>query len=312
MSGVAPPAPGCLVDIGGTPMHAVVDGIGGPAVILESGLGGSVLEWGTVAAALSRHTTVVRRDRPGLGWSEHVDRDRTATAAADDLWRLLQALEVPPPYLLVGHSLGGFHIRALAAAHPDEVAGVVFVDASHEDFFEKETAQNRLNGVMRGIMRAGIALGPVGGASLVRGLYLQAAKRDLTKPVRADAEQALQALEAVHRASRGWMHAILAESKALDASCAQMHELRRAGTFPTVPVRVITQGRPAPKPKLEPLGERWRGVYQADFVTLGVDGQQVFAERSGHLIPLDQPEIIIEAVEGLLGVAPSAVEPLDG
>ena len=104
----------------------------GPTVILEGGAGASTPAWGWVQPAVAQHATVVAYDRAGLGWSDPSPEAPSAAAVLTDLRDALDARRLPGPYVLVGHSLGGHYVRAFAEAHPDDVAGIVLVDPSHE------------------------------------------------------------------------------------------------------------------------------------------------------------------------------------
>jgi pimeloyl-ACP methyl ester carboxylesterase len=128
------PPPGRLVEVGGRRVHLWPAGDGGPTVVVVPALGTSGLEWTRIRRALAPDATVVLYDRAGLGWSDPGPRPRTAGRIADELHDLLQAAGVPPPYLLVGHSLGGLVVRLHAARHPDQVAAAVLVDPTPEDY----------------------------------------------------------------------------------------------------------------------------------------------------------------------------------
>lgn len=108
-------------------------GHGLPVVVLEAGLGDSSKSWGRVQPALAEQTTTCSYDRAGLGFSDPARRPGSSRNAVDDLHRLLQMAELPAPYVLVGHSYGGMHIRLFAGTYPGDVAGLVFVDPSHAD-----------------------------------------------------------------------------------------------------------------------------------------------------------------------------------
>src|SRR5205085_10280616 len=96
--------------------------------------GGTVsLAWAPIVDAISEFTSGVAYDRPGYGWSGPATQPRTLENVSCDLEGLLAAGGVQPPYILVGHSLGGPYIREFARRNPDTVAGMVFVDSSHED-----------------------------------------------------------------------------------------------------------------------------------------------------------------------------------
>jgi len=125
-----------LIDAGGHRLRARVWGEGLPAVVLDSGMGESLETWKDLPSEIASVTTVIAYDRAGLGESELGPEPRDAMAIARDLRALLQGLEVPPPYVLVGHSLGGLHIRAFAALYPEDVAAFVFIDPTTEGMHE--------------------------------------------------------------------------------------------------------------------------------------------------------------------------------
>src|SRR4051794_11883465 len=126
------PAPGQLVDIGGYRLHIQCVGAGSPTVVLDAGLGGSSLDWSLVQPELGRSTRVCAYDRAGMGWSDPSPQPRTPRQIADELHTLLTNAGVAEPYVLVGHSLAGKNVRLFALQHPDQVAGMVLVDARSE------------------------------------------------------------------------------------------------------------------------------------------------------------------------------------
>lgn len=127
------PPPGRLVDIDGCRLHLQTAGHGPPSVVLESGLGGMSAAWGWIQPETAKFSSVVSYDRAGLGWSGPDLAPKTATLAARRLRALLLKSGVLPPYVLVGHSMGGLFVRVFAALFPDEVAGMVLLDAVHPD-----------------------------------------------------------------------------------------------------------------------------------------------------------------------------------
>jgi pimeloyl-ACP methyl ester carboxylesterase len=127
------PPPGSLVDVNGYRLHLQSAGCGTPTVVLEAGLGGMSSVWAWIQPETAKFSHVVSYDRAGLGWSEADTTPKTAIQAALRLRTLLQSANTSPPYILVGHSMGGLYIRVFADLFPKEVAGLVLVDASHPD-----------------------------------------------------------------------------------------------------------------------------------------------------------------------------------
>ena len=129
----ATPPPGHLVDIGGYRLHLWCTGDGAPAVILDTGLGGSSADWGFVQPDVARFTRVCSYDRAGMGYSDPGPSPRTARRIASELAELLVRSGIGGPVVLVGASIAGFDVRVFASDHPERAAGLVLVDASHED-----------------------------------------------------------------------------------------------------------------------------------------------------------------------------------
>lgn len=132
------PAPGWLVDVGGYRMHISCAGEEQlteehPTVVLDAGLLDFSTQWARVMPAAARFTRVCAYDRAGLGWSEPSPYPRTSAAMVEELRALLSGADLDPPYILVGHSFGGMNARLYAHRYPEEVAGVVLVDATHEE-----------------------------------------------------------------------------------------------------------------------------------------------------------------------------------
>ena len=130
-----------LIDIGGRKLELLTRGQGSPTVIIEAGMGVPGVEdaaWRAVIDEISKSNRVCIYDRAGLGKSDPPPKlPRTSLDVANDLNALLTKAGVPGPYLLVGHSYGGIHIRMFASQYPDKVLGMVLVDTAHPDQDEK-------------------------------------------------------------------------------------------------------------------------------------------------------------------------------
>lgn len=130
----APPPLGKLYEVGGHKMHLYATGASnrGPSVVLEAGAGAFSIDWYLVQQEMAKFARVCSYDRAGHAWSELGPRPRTYKQAAYDLHRLLARAGIPPPYIVVGHSLGGALVRTFAAEYPNDVSGVVLVDVGIE------------------------------------------------------------------------------------------------------------------------------------------------------------------------------------
>jgi pimeloyl-ACP methyl ester carboxylesterase len=124
------PMPGQLIDVDGHRLHLSCTGAGTPTVVLEPAAGEMSSNLGWITPAIARDTRVCVYDRAGRGWSEPASTAQDGAQIATDLHTLLQRGHVPGPYVLAGHSFGGLYVLTFAARYPDEVAGMVLVDAT--------------------------------------------------------------------------------------------------------------------------------------------------------------------------------------
>lgn len=297
--------PGKRIAFEGTRRHVHLQGRRGPVVVFESGLGGGTLEWGAVATALVDRAIVFRHDRPGLGWSgpRHpavlASRpERFAIGAACELRRLLQHLRLPAPYVLVGHSLGAVHVRVFANLFPEDVAGVVLVDPSHEDQFAVFARLGMWIRAQYWCARLLLATGRPG-VALLRRLLLRGYAAECQTPPSPFARSVLDQLDAVwHRP--GVLAALVNEMAGLMPSLEQVRATNARAPFPSVPLRVISQGRPPHSGSMKKMLPHWQGMH-AGLCQLSPDSAHIIAARSGHLIPLDEPELVANAVKSIIG-----------
>ena len=130
----APAAAQDLVKVGDRQVQMAAMGSGRYTVIFEAGFGRDLSVWRRVAPALADAAKLVAYSRAGLGRSDPHPGAVGLAARTDELEQLVATAKLQPPFILVGHSYGAFLIRSYAARHPEQVAGMVFVDPSHERF----------------------------------------------------------------------------------------------------------------------------------------------------------------------------------
>ena len=121
-----------LIDVGGYHLDVVRAGSGTPAVVMVGGLGNALDTFTQITPSVAQFSTVVAYSRGGLGRSEAGPSHHTAKDSVVELHALLTKLNLKPPYVLVGASYGGILVRLYTSLYPNEVAGLVFVDSSHE------------------------------------------------------------------------------------------------------------------------------------------------------------------------------------
>lgn len=299
----APAPPGRLVDIGGGQrLQLNCRGTGTPAVVFEAGAGDFSFVWSLVQPDIARRTTACSYDRGGYAWSDPGRRPRSYRQLALELHTLLARAGVPGPYLLVGQSYGGLLARGFAAAYPREVSGMVLVDAAHED---QRLMQAGRPVAIRSWARGRIAPPPA--------LALDQALLDSLRAARA-----VPALDSVLDSplarlspadQRLWRWAmnlpVGAATRALEMDwspeeLARMHDARRRvpQSLGTLPLFVIER---APDPA-DPLAAEHH-AQQVDLTRLSSRGRLLTAARAGHNVHLEDPALVVQAIDSVLAAA---------
>src|SRR3954451_16859432 len=173
--GTAQTAAGQMVDVGGHRLYIECTGSGSPTVVLQAGLGASSADWARIARVVAGSTRVCAYDRAGHGRSDDVPSAQDGLALAADLQTLLDRAGVAKPYVLVGHSSGGPYVRTFAAQHPDEVAGMVLIDAQPADAFTALPDYPGIYQSLRTVSTLAPSLARIGLLGLVVGLPLDEA-----------------------------------------------------------------------------------------------------------------------------------------
>jgi pimeloyl-ACP methyl ester carboxylesterase len=305
---VAPEPPGRLVDIGTHRLHIRCEGHGSPAVVFDAALGASSLSWSLVAPAIAPLTRTCVYDRAGFGWSDAGPLPRTAGRIADELQTLLERAGVDPPYVLVGHSFGGLVMRLLTSRHPEAVAGLVLIEPAIPDEWENPSAERRAL-IERGTRLCGFGAtaarhGLASAVNVLVKLRALGAARAIVRLVsrgglRREDEGILAPVWKLPPEVRGMLGGMWTQPKFFEALgsqigaiCASAAEVVRETPtqFGDLPVVVITAASATPE----------RLNADAALSQMSGQGRHVLAGDSGHWVPLDAPQVVVEAIAGLV------------
>lgn len=289
------PPPGRWIEVNGHKLHLYCTGTGSPTVILESPANGSSIDWGYVQPEVERFTRVCSYDRAGFGWSELGPAPRTTQHEAEELHALLDAAGESGPYLLVGASYGGHIVRLFAHSYPQEVSGLVLVDPRPEKLTSIPLIQEQSRSSLVAL-RLITVLGDCGFARL---LVAWAPEKMIPASGVPLYNSRPGSYEIVFQAKL-W-HVSYDEASALETSDAQVLE---SGPLGDLPLIVIRHGKPMfgtlPVSQADEMEEKWKH-FQEEIAAQSTAGQLVVASGSGHLIQGEQPAIIVESIQQLLG-----------
>lgn len=275
---VEPAPPGELVDIGGRRLHIECKGEAqGPVVVFEAGLSQFAAHSGYAKAQelIAPFARVCIYDRAGFGWSDPAAGTRTQQDMVEDLRKLLAAKKLKGPFVLVGHSMGGLYARLYAKQYPADVAAIVLVDATPEAYLYNPGAAEFRKGLV-----AKIAEGLKSGKDGVPMVPMEPG---------TPAEIAMAFTPEVFRAMKQ-------EYEAIDLVPEALRKPNGYGTLGDMPLAVIRRDIANPPVAAD---EGWAELQQS-LVGLSTRGFLVVAEKSGHAIPYENPQIVADAVRRVL------------
>jgi len=303
------PPPGRRVAIAnGTRLHVHGAGDAGPSVILDAGIGASSLSWSRVQEQAARFARVYAYDRAGFGWSDpprRADGPRVASRLAEELRALLEAAEIPGPYILVGHSFGGYVARLYAERWPAEVAGLVMVDSpSAADWSHPNRARRRqhLGGALfsrigghlarLGVVRfclnrlsSGSREVPVAVTRAFGPTALDLVTRMVTQVMKFPAE--LRPVVQAHWSRPAPFFTLANHLEHLPESA---REVAGCGSLGDLPFVVMTAANPSPT----------RAAHQDALAGQSTRGRHIIAREGGHWLLLDQPALVVQAIESVV------------
>ncbi|MBD3160603.1 MAG: alpha/beta fold hydrolase [Candidatus Latescibacteria bacterium] len=260
------------VDLGSHSLHAVVAGAGSPTVVIDGGIGATRDQYQEMLHRIAETTTVVTYDRAGYGSSESGPLPRDSRREAEELRDLLRKLDVPTPYILVGHSLGGLNVQVYADLYPDDVGGLVLLDPPPLRFILGD-AYPELADMARQMTDE----------------WQGAADRsmDSEDPAARDNARFLQMLASEHR-------------EMFDGSARQAASIPSFGNTPLI---VIASG--VPNPMFGQVASAYQEFWAAESESLAAKssrGRFIFAETSTHQLHVDAIDLVAERILDLVRI----------
>lgn len=301
------PPPGRMIDIGGRRLHLIDSGVSGPAVIFEAGISATCLNWTQVRTEAEGFSRACTYDRGWLGWSDPAETPRTTSNLVDELHALLEAAQIPKPYILTGHSFGGLLVRAYAAKYPGDVAGLVLVDPlSPKEWLNTSPAHARMlrlgvqlsrRGALLariGVVRAALALLMAGGRRVPQFIARVSGGRGESVISRLVGEirkmpEATWPMVRAHWCQPKSFQGMAAHLESLPISAVEAAAL---GESAGIPITVLSASNATP----QQLEERERWARRSS------QGRHIIAAKSGHWIQLDEPELVVQAVREMAGL----------
>jgi pimeloyl-ACP methyl ester carboxylesterase len=293
-----------MIDIGGGCLHLIESGDGTP-VIFESGISATCLNWTQVRTEVARFARAYTYDRAWLGWSGPAQSTRTTTNIIDELHTLIEAAQIPGPYILTGHSFGGMLVRAYAARYTKDVLGLVLVDPlSPSEWLNVSPALARMLGrgvklarrgallARIGVVRLSLALLVAGGRRIPQWIAKLSSGRGESTISRLVGEVSKMPPETWPMVRAHWcqtksFQGLAAYLDSLPASAAEATALGEPGPIPVI---VISAATATP----EQLGER------ESMARRSPHGRHIIAAKSGHWIQLDEPELVVHAIREVI------------
>jgi pimeloyl-ACP methyl ester carboxylesterase len=283
------PAPGEMFSVSGHDMQMYCTGkaSGGPTVVMDSGLGGGLLDWQTVQPKVATFARVCSYDRSGIGWSESGRRPRTSPQIVKELHALLENAGVSGPYVLVGHSFGGANVQLYASEYPDEVAGMVLVDSALD--------QRVLDKDLRALNAPPSPLPIKAMAPLGIPRLLASEEDSLPK-------QLAQERSVIYNGTRH-LYAVADESATVQKSVAEATDAAPSlGEKPLVVLSAGDRQLPGSTKQAKRTNEQFN-EFEASRQDLSENSELVVAKNSEHYIQFDRPELVVDSIRRVVDAA---------
>jgi pimeloyl-ACP methyl ester carboxylesterase len=308
-------APGTLVKLPGRIAHVQQSGSGAPAIVLEAGIAASSLSWVVLQPQLAAYTSVYSYDRAGLGWSSSTGRHCQISKMVGELHEWIEALRVPKPYVLAGHSYAAYILRFYARRFFDEVGGIILVDPLTPEEWVKPDRFQRWQ-IRRAVWfsRAGAVVSALGVLRFCLWLLQRgnnAVPRRVLGSFGSNAKDTVERIlgelaklppQTVRLIRERWGHPkfFLVMARYIQTLPACAAEIACCSIPSHIPVTVISGAHQPP-------------VRMAEHVAItahSLHGCHIVAAKSAHWVHLDQPELIVQAFREMVAEMKSETVPI--
>ncbi len=281
------PAPGKIVNIDGHGMHIYSEGQGSETVVLAAGWGIECpyVEYSPIYKEVSQHTRIAVYDRPGYGWSEISNTPRDIDTIATELHALLELSGEKPPYILVGHSMASLELIRFAQLFPEEVKGIVMMDAGNPDFYaSQETIQAALSGnKLKAILqKTGIMRLLFTNANFINNVYASRNDFRLISPEMIEMDKALYLINLTNKNKDD-------EIKHLYDNARTVSE---GGNLGNIPLVIMTAENSDPDYE---INAEWMKS-QKDFLKWSQNSEMKIVDNGNHHFYQYTPETVVEEI----------------
>lgn len=275
--------PGKFINLGLHVMYIDCLGVDSPTVLIDVGIADSSANWYKLAKDLSKEVRTCVYDRAGYGWSDPGPGERSTAQIVHELNMLLEFAQIPGPYVLVGHSFGGFTARYFAATHPDKIVGAVLIDSSHPDQIYRLSELDNIKN---------------------------------KQPMKLSRQEFAPA--SMNEFEKHWFFlnssrkAVFAQMNELKYFKESAYQVKHSGPIPDIPLAVLTRGKnQLPDINGISLESEWRDM-QKDLLNLSKNSWHTVIKDSGHNIYKDAPDKVIDNILKVVKQARNNINKLIG
>ena len=279
---------GDFIDVGGHKLHYLKKGNGKATIVFESGadFGGHIV-WRNIQNKLSKNFSTLSYDKAGVLHSQRGEKPKTCASMAEDLHILLEKLDLPKPYILVGHSLAGLTLRSFVDKYPQNIAGVVLLDPSHPDVLDNYPPKTRKKyttippkWLLTILLNVGV----------VRLTFLKLIDKFAPNALASEKENFKEAVDQIHKGFEAYREEF--------TNWEKLSNETKGIEFTNLPIVVLGAIKPTFDTPEDHDGVRVMNEFHLKTVERSLKGKYI-AVDCPHTIQFEKPDLVVEVVEEL-------------